>query len=321
MSHIIQFWNHLVRQVNRLAHRRGDRFNALRRHAEMLLDQSCVRICHRLTPAREIVPFDGQARIALITVNFSTTHYLKLMLLTLAGQSELKQVTDIVVVDNDSRDGGREFLRKLAKQVPRLVVVENNRFPTHARGMRIGIEAIRKAECSRPETERSNVYLFCDTDIVFRKTDTLLAVAEKFSDPGVGFVGELRRDLYPYPEAQASFIAVRRDCYEHPGVIPMVHHGAPAYFMQRSLHQLGVKLADFPSNHGGYILHRGRAGVAATRTFRPGDAHATAAIYHPHYMGIPGGQLIWEEIEKKWSDLLDAHAEDRLLEHLAKSLA
>ena len=286
--------------MNGLAHKRGDRFNALRRGAEMLLDQSYVRTCHRLAPASEVVPFDGKARVALITVNFSTTHYLKLMLLTLAEQGRLEVLTDLVVVDNDSRDGGREFLRKLAKKVPRLTLVENHRFPTHARGMRLGVEAVHHVERMRSGNRRSNVYLFCDTDVVFRKRETLLAVTEQFDDPEVGFVGELRQDLYPCPEAQASFIAVRRDCYEHPRVVPMVHHGAPAYFMQRSLHKLGVKLADFPSNQGGYILHRGRAGVAATRTFRPGDAHATAATYHPHYMGIPGGQLIWEEVEKNY---------------------
>lgn len=287
----------------------------------MLLDQSYVRACHLLASASEVVPFDGNARVALITVNFSTSHYLKLMLLTLAEQGHLEVLTDLVVVDNDSRDGGREFLRKLAKEVPRLTLVENNRFPTHARGMRLGIAAIHHAELARSEKERSNVYLFCDTDVVFRKRETLSAVVEPFCDPAVGFVGELRQEIYPYPEAQASFIAVRRDCYEHPGVVPMVHHGAPAYFMQRSLHQLGVKFADFPSNYGGYILHRGRAGVAATRTFRPGDAHATAATYHPHYMGVPDGQLIWAKIENKWKDLLTVQAEDQLLAHLAKSLA
>ena len=49
------------------------------------------------------------------------------------------------------------------------------------------------------------------------------------------FAGELRHNLYPYPEAQASFFAVRRDCYARSDIDPIVHHGAPAYFMQRSI--------------------------------------------------------------------------------------
>jgi len=50
----------------------------------------------------------------LITVNYSTTRYLKLMLLTLTEQSSFQLLTNIVLIDNNSRDGGQRFLRKIA---------------------------------------------------------------------------------------------------------------------------------------------------------------------------------------------------------------
>lgn len=314
-------WRSNIARLGRFFNNPGDRINSLRRHAEMFLDQQWTLAAQRLTPAWTPPPFDGEVRFALITVNFSTTRFLKLMLLTLLGQESLSRIGRIVIVDNDSRDGGREFLRKLARRVPSITLIENSFFPTHARGMRLGIEWLKANDTPVQSPDFSNVLLFCDTDIIFRRPDTLNAVARQFMDPEVGFAGELRREIYPYPEAQASFIAVRRDLYHHPQVSPLVHHGAPAYFMQRSLHQMGVKLADFPSNSAGYILHRGRAGVAATREFRAWDAHATATTHLPHYMGVEGGEAIWASTETRLRYWLAPEREPELIERVGESLA
>jgi GT2 family glycosyltransferase len=67
-------------------------------------------------------PFNGEPRFALITVNYSTTRYLKLMLLTLTEQSSLQLLTNIVLIDNNSRDGGQRFLRKLAERTNRIAI-------------------------------------------------------------------------------------------------------------------------------------------------------------------------------------------------------
>jgi len=105
-----------------------------------------------------------------------------------------------------------------------------------------------------------------------------------------------------------------------PAVEPFVHHGAPAYWMQRSLWRAGLQLADFPSNHGGYILHRGRSGVAAARQYQPLSAFATAANHGPHYMGIAGGAEIWGATEQHYSDWLRPEQEDELIDYLSGRL-
>lgn len=92
-------------------------------------------------------------------------------------------------------------------------------------------------------------------------------MAKVFVEEGAALAGELRKHLYPYPEAQASFVAVRRDCYSRKDIVPWVNHGSPAYWMQRSIWRAELPVVNFPSNHGKYILHRGRSGVAAARLF------------------------------------------------------
>jgi hypothetical protein len=88
--------------------------------------------------------------------------------------------------------------------------------------------------------------------------------------------------------------------------------------MQRSIWRAGLPVVNFPSNHGGYILHRGRAGVAAARLFFPYSSYATIHNSDAHYMGVPEGAKIWEGIEARWQDLLLPEAQERLIAHLAK---
>ena len=91
-------------------------FDRARRQIEERVDQAWTMSWHKFKRKRMGPPFDGEPRFALITVNYSTTRYLKLMLLTLAEQSSLKLLKRIILVDNGSRDGGSSFLRELAER-------------------------------------------------------------------------------------------------------------------------------------------------------------------------------------------------------------
>ena len=294
------------------------RLDQVRRRIEERVDQTWALGRKRLAGPREVAPFDGDVRFALVTVNFSTTRFLKMMLLTLSEQSALTKLRSVVIVDNASRDGGATFARQLAARCARVLVAEQRLVLTHARGMRAGLRALEATERSVSDASRSNVALFCDTDVIFRRPDTLDALSKVFTSPRIAAAGELRRTLYPYPEAQASFLAVRRDCYARPDVAPWVNHGAPAYWLQRSLWKAGLEISDFPSNGGGYILHRGRAGVAAAATHYPRSSFASIDSTDPHFMGLPGGARIWAECEQRWAHLLDDDA--ALLEHVATRL-
>ena len=298
----------------------GNRISTLWRQAELKTDQAWTLLRWKLGSRPSVENFDGDPRLALITVNFSTTRYLKLMLLTLCEQRDLHLVHRIVIVDNDSRDGGKPFLRRLAACVQRLHLVENRFFPTHARGLRKGVAFLDQYEASGSTSRPCNLFLFCDTDVIFLNPRTLTDLTAALAEPKAALAGELRRGLFPYPEVQASFFLLRRDCYARPETVPFVHHGAPAYWMQRSLWRAGLWLVDFPSNKGGYILHRGRSGVAAAREYRPGSNLATVPNYYPHYMGVCAGQQSWERTEQHYAKWLEPDRESGLLEHLERHL-
>jgi hypothetical protein len=163
--------------------------------------------------------------------------------------------------------------------------------------------------------------LFCDPDVLFLRRDALQAFAACFGDPGVSHAGEMRTHLRPLPEAQASFLAVRRDWAAKPSISPWVNHGSPAWWLQRDLQRQGGKGCHFPSNTSGYILHRGRSAVAATRTAEPGHAYATAANASPHFMGVPGGAQVWKDQSATYDDWLAPGRETAAARVITNALA
>jgi hypothetical protein len=285
------------------------------------VDQVGARAYHRLGPRQRVSPFDGDPRLALITVNFSTTRFLKLMLCTLAEQSELWFLQRVVIVDNHSKDGGLPFLRALAARVPRVHLVERHYFLNHAAGMRAGIRVLDRIDGAVRPDERAGILLFCDPDVVFRNPATLLDLSAVMIRRDAAFGGEPRLTRESgHPDVQASFFAVRRDLMARRDVQPLVNHGSPAYAMQASMLQAGLTIAAFPSNHGGYVLHRGRTAVAAATTYRVG-AYAGVPNRNPHFMGVANGLKIWADIERRWVPMLDPPAESVLLDHLTERFA
>jgi hypothetical protein len=283
------------------------------------VDQAWTLARAKLERNEGVTPFDGDARFALLTVNFSTTRYLKLMLLTLTDQDELSRVRRIIIVDNGSRDGGIPFLRALAQRVGRVNLVEHRHFLNHARGMRSCVQALDRVEALEPAVPPANLLLFCDPDVVFLNPATLQDLGDAVVEDGAAFAGELRRPP-PDLDVQASFFVVRRDAYARRDVVPFVNHGSPALWMQRSIWRAGLPVYDFPGNHGGYILHRGRTAVAAAHELFPQHSYSTAAARHPHFMGVREGPRLWAETEDRFADLLRPEAEARLLAFLAERL-
>ena len=255
----------------------GSVVGTVRRHLAMGVDQVWVLSRHRVgkalgRPGRATMrPLDGGVRFAMVVVNFSTTRFLKLLLLTLVEQSALGLVHRIVIVDNGSVDGGVLFLRRLAGRSPRVELVERHHLLDHARGLRAGVSHLWAVEHDRDPSSRCNVYLFCDPDVIFRSTDALHELAAAIVGADAALAGEWRGDRDD-PDIQASFLAVRADAYASSDVVPPVHHGSPTMWMQRSIARAGdLPVVNFASNHGGFILHRGRSGVAAARgTMRRG---------------------------------------------------
>ena len=285
----------------------GHVLDAVRRHTAMRVDQAWVLAWHHMDrvarrPPPE--PFDGTVRIGLITVNFRSTRFLKLLLLTLGEQSAVDLVRRVVIVDNGSNERDVAFLRQLTNRVPGVELVERRHLLDHARGLRAGVRWLTIVDREDDTRESCNVLLLCDTDVVFRSPDALRELASTIVDDDAALAGEWRGRADD-PDIQASFLAVRRDAYDRPDVVPPVHHGSPTRWMQRSIAAAGdLRVADFASNHGGHILHRGRTAVGEP----------------PHFMGVPDGRLTWAQIESRFAPMLAPEAEQALLDHLADRL-
>jgi hypothetical protein len=183
--------------------------------------------------------------------------------------------------------------------------------------MRRAITALREAENEVPEQLRANVLWHVDPDVLLLRRDTLVNLAEIFRDINTAFAGELRRGVHPLPEAQASFLAVRRDWSQRRGVSPWVHGGSPAWPLQRDIWRLGGQGHNFDTYRLGYALHRGRSAVAASRQYHPGSAYASVRNHLPHFMGVPEGQSVWKAIESSYDDWLHTKHEATLVRHLA----
>lgn len=287
----------------------------IRRHLLERIDQVWAVALRRLSPKRAIVQFDGNPRIALLTVNFSTTRYLKLMLLTLAEQDRLDLLSQVIICDNGSTDDAQEFLAALDKQVNKIKVVHNTYLHSHANGMRLALKTLSRCE---NKVLPANILLFSDTDVIFLNPNTLQSLASTFVNNNIAFAGELRRGIYKYPEAQASFLAVRRDWYERSDIAPWVNHGAPAYWLQRSIWRNGGLGFDFPSNKDGYILHRGHSGIAAAAIHHRVNPYASVQNNQPHFMGIPNGARIWSTVEAKYADMLDLKDSGLIINELVR---
>ena len=122
-------------------------------------------------------------------------------------------------------------------------------------------------EADLPATDSANIVLSCDANVVFRRRDTLWELARVFVEEGAPLLAssESTYTAILRPRPDSSPIAVRRDCYSRKDIAPWAGHGPPAYWMQRSIWRAELPVVYFPSHHGGYILHRGRSGVAGAR--------------------------------------------------------
>ena len=204
--------------------------------------------------------------------------------------------------------------------MPRVTLVERHRFPSHARGMRAGVAALRRVERTIPPAERTNFLLFVDTDVIWRNPDALLDLVGMTLAHDAMLAGEWRPGPNPAPDIQASLFLVRRDVYDDRRTLPPINGGSPAYRLQRSIADRGLPTVHFPANRGGYTLHRGRSGVAAAAS-HPRHPYARATDRDPHYMGVPDGAGIWASAEAAHAALLDPEGEPALLDLLAARLA
>ncbi|NRB70693.1 MAG: glycosyltransferase [Xanthomonadales bacterium] len=281
------------------------------------LDQAAIR-ARSWFPTAPPTAWSGHASPAVLTVNYNTTEALKLMLLTLSQQSAAKRIARVVVIDQCSRDDPEGFLPQLAATCPRILLITRRWRLHHAPGMRAGQRALARSEQDQPAFPGANLLLYVDPDIAFLRPELLQQICLKFEDEDAAFLGQFRRNLFPRPEAQASFLAVRRDWAERRGISPWVHAGSPAWFQQRDLWAAGAKGVDFPVFRQAYALHPGRTAVNRAARFRPWSSYASEQE-KAHFMGEPMAAEHLAALRQRHAGLLGVSNGSALLEALKSS--
>ena len=276
--------------------------NKLWRRAREVSDWAGVGIS-RLRSSAGDVPFDGEARVALLSVSFNTHELTKLMLLTLAERAWARRLHRVVIADNRSSDESSRFLQGLA-DTGAIHFATNPGATSHGVGLRFAIEQLEARERELPPFERSNVWLVADTDIIFLRDDTLDLVRPELRRDRAALVGEMQFDLGE-PYAHPCCFWVRSDAYHDRRVWPFVDHGAPALWLQRSLRGAGWKLVDFPARSDNHIVHRGRGSIAGINqlALRHAYAHVRDAA---HFHGNPNGEALWQQAEARHAPRLGA---------------
>lgn len=286
--------------------------NKIRRRAEETADYFFIRAFYKRAHAE---CYDNCPRIALVTVNFNTLHYLKLFLLTLTDS----MVTDpgllrrIVIVDNASKDGSRNFLHKL-EPVRRISIITNAAGQNHAKGLRTGIKYIDKMEKSASKDSKTNYYLVADTDIIITRKDLWPTLYEIIQKEGPDLLGEIQHDV-GIPYVHPSFMLIKKEAYHGPNVLPFINSGAPAFHLQKSLRAKGAKIIDFPVRKNGYIVHRGRGAISGIRQYSRFHSFATVET-EEHFHGNSNGKAIWDKVENAYADLLGLNKEAEYIERL-----
>jgi|GEM_PF-2103018 glycosyltransferase involved in cell wall biosynthesis len=274
--------------------------NKLRRRMEQVTDYLAIRTFYKPCGVEH---YDGDPRIAIVIVNFNTVHYLKLLLITLSESlyEYRRLIKQIVIVDNASRDGSKDFLNQF-ESVQGISIVNNGKGLNHANGLRIGIRHIDETEKDIPKSGKSNYYLTIDSDVIIIRNDLWADIQEVIYQRSPDLLGEIQHDV-GFPYVHPSFMLIKKWAYHREGIIPFINNGAPALYLQQSLRARRAEIVDFPVRKDGYIVHRGRGAIQGVQRYRRFHSYATVSGQE-HFHGNNQGGIIWDAVEKKHAEII-----------------
>lgn len=161
---------------------------------------------------------------------------------------------ELVLVDNGSTDGSRDYIRLLAEQEPNVSCILNEENWTHGPALHQGIVAAK-----------TSLILVLDSDTYLVKGGFLELMAEQFrKDPRLFALGLLsHNDMSgtrpgPYPCVHPSSMMIQKSLYVKGR--PFQRSGQPAAAAMADARGRGDHLEKFPIRD--YVKHRG----GATRT-------------------------------------------------------
>jgi glycosyltransferase involved in cell wall biosynthesis len=218
----------------------------------------------------------------VVSVSFNTRELTALLLWSLHRVLAASDLS-ILIVDNASTDGSTEVLLR-AQAAGLCEVIANPRNIGHGPALDVGLGTDRAKAADR--------VWFLDSDCVVTRPDALRAPLALH--PEAAIIGESHWDRWHGRARHELYsLVVARSALGHPGVAGFEDGGDPAWSLLVSAEREGLPLATFPFTAGGYVVHVGRASLAAVVAAdeRAHPLYAWALDHHdPHFGGVDGAR-------------------------------
>jgi glycosyltransferase involved in cell wall biosynthesis len=241
-----------------------------------------------------------RVNVAVVIVNWNTKDLLAALLFSLCRILGREKISRIVVVDNNSTDSSRLWLKSLA-DAGLIDVVLNNRQRYHGPGLNDGIQFLERMQRNptRPEDITDYIWVL-DSDVIVLRDDVINDAIAAMRNSNSALCGQFQTDAMQEGYAHISSIIFDPLKIWRRGFSPFEESGAPGVAMQRSLIRRRVNRLDFPFRARGYLIHFGRGTLRIVREKQDrSNKYFTWADDHweIHYQGDRNGRYLYEEFQ------------------------
>ena len=196
-------------------------------------------------------------RVAAVIVSYNTVELVAHLLLSLYRVLERDALTEIVLVDNASADGSREFLGALAAD-GLITLIANDRQRYHGPALNQALSYLAQREQLRASVDY--VWIL-DSDAAVLRADTLARGLTTLREERAALAGEFEYLTHPQGYAQLWSLLLDPWLVWQPRFAPFEEAGAPGARLQRDLRAAGLPLANFPFGAMRYVHHLGSASL------------------------------------------------------------
>ena len=234
----------------------------------------------------------------VVSVSFNTKKLTSLLLWSLHRILEPMDLS-IVMVDNGSTDGTVDLLRR-AEEAGLCHVLPNPVNLGHGPALNLAVGQV-------PVT--ADWVWVLDSDCVVTRPDALTAPITLHPDAAI--IGEAQWDPWRARFRPELFsLLMSREAHSHEAVAPFTDDGDPAWDMLASPEIKGLRIESFPFTTNGYLVHLGRASLAAVIEIddRSNPLYDWATAHHePHFGAVEGARVRHASIVQQFEREVGPH--------------
>jgi hypothetical protein len=244
--------------------------------------------------------------VGVVAVNYNTRQLLARLLFGLRCILASGAIQAVVVVDNASTDGSRALLATVG-EAGLVDPILNDYQRYHGPGLTQGVNHLA-AQQAHGAVDLNLVWVL-DTDVSLLRSDTLSAAAAALAQTGAVLAGEPDDGDAHGPQLIEQRVALNSLLFDpaavwQPRHRPFLEDGDPARHLQHDVVEEGQRLLSFPFRSHGYLVHHGRATLAAVA--RAGEAtnqYYRWAVDHqePHFGLHPHGAALAAAFEATYT--------------------